>query len=86
MAKRRIEVFSAGCSVCEEGIQAVRDAACSSCEVEVRSMKDPQVAADAKRYGIKSLPAVVINGQLASCCQGRGIDLAELRSLGLGQA
>ena len=86
MANRRIEIFSAGCSVCEEGIQAVRDAACSSCDVEVRSMNDPKVAADAKRYGVKSLPAVVINGQLASCSQGGGIDLAELRSLGLGQA
>lgn len=49
-------------------------------------MNDPKVAADAERLGIKSLPAVVINGQLASCCQGRGVDLAELRSLGLGQA
>lgn len=86
MAKRKIEIFSAGCSVCEEGIQAVREAACSSCEVEVRSMSDPKVATDAKRYGINSLPAVVIDGQLASCCQGRGIDLGVLRSLGLGQA
>ena len=85
MAQRKIEIFSAGCSVCEEGIQAVREAACSSCDVEVRSMNDPAAAADAKRYGVKSLPAVVINGQLANCCQSGGIDLAELRSLGLGQ-
>lgn len=86
MAKRRIEIFSAGCSVCEEGIQQVREAACSSCDVQVRSMGDPQTAADAKLYGIQSLPAVVIDGQLANCCQRGGIDLAELRSLGLGQA
>jgi glutaredoxin 3 len=86
MAKRRIEIFSAGCFVCEDGIQAVRDAACSSCEVEVRSMNDPEVAEAARRYGIKSLPAVVIDGRLASCCQGGGLDMAELRSLGLGQA
>lgn len=86
MARRKIEIFSAGCSVCEEGIQAVREAACSSCDVQVRSMNDPQVAEDAKRYGIRSLPAVVIDGQLANCCQSGGIDIAELRSLGLGQA
>jgi glutaredoxin 3 len=49
-------------------------------------MTDPQVAADAKRYGIKSLPAVVINWQLASCCQGGGVDLADLWDLGLGQS
>lgn len=86
MAKRKVEIFSAGCSVCDEAIQAVREAACSSCEVEVRSMSDPKAAADARRLGIKSLPAVAINGQLAGCCQGGGVDLAELRSLGLGQA
>lgn len=86
MADRKIEIFSAGCSVCEEGIQAVREAACPSCDVQVRSMNDPQAAADAKRYGVRSLPAVVIDGQLAGCCQKGGIDLAELRNLGLGQA
>lgn len=86
MAKRRIEIFSAGCVVCADGIQAVKEAACSSCEIEVRSMNEPKVAAAAKRLGIKSLPAVVIDGQLATCCQGGGIDLAQLRSLGLGQA
>lgn len=86
MAKRTIEIFSAGCSVCEEGIQAIREAACSSCDVQVRSMNDPQTAADAKRYSIQSLPAVVLDGQLANCCKHGGIDLVELRSLGLGQA
>ena len=86
VAKRTIEIFSAGCSVCDEAVQAVREAACSSCDVQVRSMADPQVAAAAKRYGIQSVPAVVIDGKLAGCCQSGGIDLAELRSLGLGQA
>ncbi len=49
-------------------------------------MSDAAAAADAERYGIRSLPAVVIDGQLAGCCRGRGIDLAELRSLGLGRS
>ena len=48
-------------------------------------MSDPKVAEDAKRYGVRSLPSVVINGQLANCCRGGGIDVEELRSLGLGQ-
>jgi glutaredoxin 3 len=86
MAQRKIEIFSAGCSVCDEAVQAVREAACSSCDVQIREMSDPKAAADAKHYGIQSLPAVVINGQLASCCSGRGVNLEELRSLGLGQA
>jgi glutaredoxin 3 len=55
------------------------------CDVQVRSMQDPAVLANAKRYGIKSLPAVVINGQLADCCKQGGIDLDALRNMGLGQ-
>lgn len=86
MAQRKIEIFSAGCSICDEAVQAVREAACESCDVQVRQMSDPKAAEDAKRYGIQSLPAVVVDGQLASCCSGRGVNIEELRSLGLGQA
>jgi hypothetical protein len=85
MARRKIEVFSAGCPVCEEKVQEIKAAACPSCDVQVRSMSDPAVAADARRHGITRLPAVVINGALADCCQGGGVDLARLQALGLGQ-
>lgn len=83
---RRIEVFSAGCAVCEETVQLVRSLACSSCEIEVHDMHKPEVAAKAKGYGIKSVPAVVINGKLAGCCSGRGVDVATLQLEGLGVA
>lgn len=86
MAKRKVEIFSAGCFVCDEVVQAVKAAACPSCDVQVRPMSDRAVSADARRYGIKRLPAVVIDGKVAECCAVGGIDLAALRSLGLGQA
>ena len=86
MAKtRKIEVFSAGCSVCEETIALINRIACPSCEVEILDMRKPDVAKKAKRYGIRSLPAVVIDGTLADCCVGRGPDEAVLRAAGLGQ-
>ena len=81
---RNVEVFSAGCSCCDEAVKAVKAAACPSCNVQVRDMRDPAVAADAKRYGIKRVPAVVIDGKLAECCAVGGIDMDVLRSLGLG--
>jgi glutaredoxin 3 len=81
---RTIEIFSAGCACCDEGIAAVKAAACKSCNVVVRDMRDPKVAADAKRHGIKRVPAVVIDGKLADCCAGGGIDLDALRAMGLG--
>ncbi len=82
---RKVDVFSAGCPCCEEAIAAVRAASCPSCVVRVMDMRDPAVAAEAKRLGVRSVPAVVINGQLAACCDRGGINLAELRALGLGQ-
>lgn len=83
--KRQIEVFGAGCPVCEETIRLVRSVACSSCEVAVLDINDPSVASRAKSLGIRSVPSVVIDGKLADCCADRGPDEATLRSAGLGQ-
>ncbi len=84
-AKRKIEVFSAGCPACQETINLVNSVACPSCEITVLDMSDPQVAQRAKELGIRSVPAVVIDGKLADCCAGRGPNEAVLRSAGLGQ-
>ena len=82
---RTIEFFSAGCPACEETVTLVNRIACPSCEVTVLDMHNPEVARRAKSLGIRSVPAVVINGQLADCCTGRGPDEATLRAAGLGQ-
>jgi len=83
-AKRKIEIFSAGCPACEETIRMVNQIACPSCDVEVLDMHQQDVAAKAKEYGIKSVPAVVIDGKLADCCAGRGVDEAAIRAAGVG--
>ena len=82
---RKIEVFSAGCSVCEETIALVNQIACPSCEVEILMMHRSDVAKKARQYGIRSVPAVVIDGVLAICCAGRGPDERTLRAAGIGQ-
>jgi hypothetical protein len=83
--KRKIEVFSAGCAACQETIAMVKNAACPSCDVTVLDMHDAKVASRAKSLGIRSVPAVVIDGKLADCCTGRGPDETTLRAAGLGQ-
>lgn len=82
--KRKVEVFSAGCAVCEETLQLVRKLACPSCDVTVLDMKSINVVKRAKALGIRSIPAVAIDGKLADCCAGRGIDELKLRTAGLG--
>lgn len=81
---RKVEVFSAGCVVCEDTISLINKIACPSCEVEILDMRKPGVSKKAKQYGIRSVPAVVVNGKLADCCAGRGPDEATLRAAGLG--
>ena len=78
-AKKKIEVFSAGCSTCKETIELVKRIA-GSHEVVIHDMQKSEVASKAKNYGVRSVPAVVIDGKLAGCCAGRGPDENVLRS------
>lgn len=83
--KRTIEIFTAGCPACTDTIAMVRRIACPSCEVTLLDMNDPSVAARAKQVGVKSVPAVLVDGKLAACCAGGGPDEASLRAAGIGQ-
>ncbi len=83
--KRRVEIFSAGCPACTETIELARRLACDGCEVIVLDMGDPGVATRARRVGVRSLPAVLVDGRLAECCAGRGPDEMALRAAGIGQ-
>lgn len=84
--KRKVEVFSAGCPACQDAIDLVNRIACSSCEVTTLDMNDINVAKRARDLGVRSVPAVAINGQLASCCAAGGVEEQALRAAGLGQA
>ncbi len=84
-SKRKIEVFSAGCAACDETVAMVKRIACSSCDVEVLDMHDQAVAAKAKSYGVRTVPAIAIDGRLAACCTANGPDEASLRAAGVGQ-
>ncbi len=84
-AKRKIEIFSAGCAVCDETIARIRALACPSCEVVVLDMKEAEVANRARDLGVGSVPAVAIDGKLADCCSRGGPDEAVLQAAGLGQ-
>ena len=83
--KRIVEIFSAGCPVCNDVIEQVNQMACPCCDVKIRDMQDAAIARRAKDLGIYSVPAVVVDGELADCCTGRGPDEAALRAAGVGQ-
>lgn len=81
---RSIEVFSAGCPICETAIAEIKAAGCPACDIQVHDMTDPATEKRAGELGVNSVPAVAIDGKLASCCTGRGVDLGVLTAAGLG--
>jgi glutaredoxin 3 len=82
--KRKVEIFSAGCGCCEETIKLVKSIACPSCDIAILDMKQREVAERAMSIGVRSVPAVVVDGKLAGCCANRGPEEATLRAAGLG--
>lgn len=90
MAKRKIEVFTAGCPVCDKAVKLVKSLACPSCEVVVydlnKGCKTNECREKAEAYGIQRLPAVAANGSLVDCCKQGGIDAAALKAAGIGVA
>lgn len=90
LTKRKIELFTAGCTVCEPVVEMVKAMACSSCEVVIYNVAQPcdtkECLEKVKAYGIKALPAIAVNGKLLNCCQNKGISVDELKKAGIGQA
>ncbi len=83
--KRKIEVFSAGCALCDDTVSRVRELACPSCEVTVLDMREAASLDRARELGVATVPAVAVDGTLAACCTGKGPDEATLRAAGLGR-
>ena len=77
--KHTIEIFSAGCATCQSTIDMVKKVAGTEHDVQVRDMQELDVANQASKYGVRSVPAVVIDGKLAGCCAERGPDERILR-------
>jgi hypothetical protein len=88
MTKRKIEVFTSGCPVCQPTIDLVKRLACSSCEVIVYDLNkgcDTNQCRDkAQKLNITRLPAIAIDGKLLDCCKTGAISEEALRAAGVG--
>lgn len=89
MPKRKVEVFAAGCPVCDQTVNLVKSTACPNCDVAVYDLNKGcatnQCRDKAKAYGIQRLPAVVVAGQLLDCCCADGITREALTAAGVGR-
>jgi hypothetical protein len=53
--------------------------------VDVLDLRKPGVSERAEALGVRTVPAVAVDGKLASCCAGGGPDETSLRAAGIGQ-
>lgn len=87
--KRKVEIFTAGCPVCEPVVDLVKKTACDSCEVIVYDLNKGcdtmECREKSEKYGITRLPAVAVDSQLLDCCKKGTITKESLEAAGIGQ-
>lgn len=58
-------MFTAGCPLCDETVKLVREAAGScGCEVIERRCEGTDYCDEAKHYGVRAMPTVVVDGHI----------------------
>ena len=65
---KEIEVFTAGCYLCEETLDIVNQAKCDECTVIERNISEDCGCGcidKAREYGIRTIPTIVIDGKIA---------------------
>ena len=80
---KKVEVFTAGCPLCEETVQLVRETACSECDVTVYDIRKEGLE-KAREYGVTSVPTVVVDGKIIDCCKTRQPTVKDLIAAGIG--
>ena len=87
--KRQVEIFTANCPVCDPVVQMVKELACDNCEITtydlVKQCDDKSCLSKLKEYGVKKLPAIVVNGKLLDCCQNNATTKEDLVAAGIGR-
>ena len=85
---RKIEIFTAGCPVCEPAVQMVNELVCSNCQVTTYNMTEnnPDINNLVQKYGVTRLPFIVVDGQPVGCCKNVEITKQDLIAAGIGQS
>ncbi len=82
--KRKVEIFTAGCYLCDEVVNLVKSIACDSCDVNVYNLNN-EGQDKARAYGIASVPTVVVDGKIADYCRQGKVSKSELVAAGIGK-
>ena len=84
-----IEIFTAGCPVCNPVVQLVKETAGNSYDLIVYDLvkqgTEKPLADKIRQYGINSIPSIVVDGKLLACCNNE-ITRQDLIKEGIGHA
>ena len=82
----RVEIFSAGCRTCKTTIEQLREHIDPRHEIVVHDMQNNAAAAErSEAFGIRTVPAIVVDGALLACCKNTGRTIRELHGAGLAK-
>lgn len=88
-ATRHIEVFTAGCPICDDAVRLVTSLVCPSCDLTIYDLREcgatNECREKANRYGVTAVPALAVNGVLLDCCRREPITADSLMAAGIGQ-
>jgi Thioredoxin domain len=86
--KRQIEIFTAGCPVCEPVVALVKETASENCEITIHNLSEQCenkiCVTRMEEYGVTRLPAIAVNGKLIDCCKNKEITKSDLVKAGIG--
>ncbi len=85
--KKKVEVFTAGCSVCTPVVELIKTNASKLCDIIIYDLlkqhESKECLAKIAEYNIKAIPAVAVDGKLINCCQNTGVSKEELVKAGV---
>ena len=85
--RHQIEIFTAGCPVCEPVVALVEETASKNCEIIIYnlSVQDENniYITKMEKYGVKRIPAIAVDGKLIGCCLNIEITKTDLVNAGI---
>ncbi len=82
--KKQVEIFTAGCPVCEPVVQLVKDTAGVNCDITIHNLSEDHNDAIRKKYALTRLPSVAVDGKLIDCFKNSAITKEDLIGAGIG--
>lgn len=85
--RKRVEIFTAGCTLCNPVVELIRSNSSENCDVMVydliKQCDSKECLSKVVEYGVKSIPAIVVDGKLLDSCQNSGISIMDLINSGI---